>query len=92
MADQVEWLRESHAIEYLRGKGLPVSDTFLRDQNRKGQGPACRYLGVLKLYAPSELDRWVLKDLLKETTWSRAPKGKRKMRPRKPAAEGGAGP
>jgi hypothetical protein len=89
---EVEWLPEPQAIEYLRCKGLPVAPTFLRDKNRKGQGPACKYLGVTKLYSPSELNRWVLEELLKDTTWSRSPKKKRQRCARKPAGEAGASP
>jgi hypothetical protein len=74
-----EWLEEQGAqgaIEYLRAKGLRIADSFLRVKSRKGEGPKAKYLGSLKLYHVTELDRWVVEDLLKDSTWDRKPKKK----------------
>jgi hypothetical protein len=82
-----DWLTERQATQYLIDKGLPIKKRYLKDQRARGKGPPCKYFGVHALFAPPELDRWIIEVALTDTTWSRRPSGKPRAKDKRRANE-----
>jgi hypothetical protein len=74
---------EREATKYMRDRGLPVTDRYLRDQRRQGKGPPFRYFHHHVVIEQGALDTWI-EQVLGET-WTRPRKRKRRKRAR-PAA------
>jgi len=55
----VSYLTRRQATQYLRDKGLRVSDSRLGWMARKGTGPQFRYLGLHPVYTAADLDTWL---------------------------------